>query len=345
MNRRAFVVNGGVAVAGLAMSRLGAAEIARPKIKIGFLGGAHSHGLEKWKTIAAQNDYELVGLCEEAPMVREAYVKLGAKIITWDELFARADVVVVESAVREHARNAKVALFAGKHVHVEKPPAASLAEFEELQKLASTQKRLLQVGYMWRFNPGFLRAFEAARQGWLGDVYLVRATMNSFIDAKRRPEWGEFKGGAMFELGCHLIDAVVRLLGKPVKVTPHLQRLGSDGLADNCAAVIEFAKAQAIVTNSVLHPNAGSHRFLEILGTNGVARVQPIEQPVLTLDLAKAAGPYKAGTQKIELPTYRRYVDEFVELASCLREGKPLPTPPETERLVQETLLRACEML
>jgi predicted dehydrogenase len=343
MNRREFILSSSAA-AGLAAAGLPGAETPRAKIKIGFLGGAHSHGLEKWKTIGAQSEYELVGLCEESATVREAFAKLGAKIVTRDELFARAEVVVVESAVRDHARDAKLALFAGRHVHVEKPPAATLREFEELLQLARTQRRLLQVGYMWRFNPGFVRAFEAARQGWLGEVYLVRATMNSFIDAKRRPEWGEFKGGAMFELGCHLIDAVVRLLGKPVKVTPYLQRLGGDGLADNCVAVFEFSKAQAIVTSSVLHPNAGPQRFLEILGTNGVARVQPIEQPALTFDLAKAVGPYKAGMQKIELPAYRRYADEFVELASCLREGKPLSTPPETDRLVQETLLQACEM-
>jgi predicted dehydrogenase len=343
MNRREFILSGSAA-AGLAVSGLPAAETPRAKIKIGFLGGAHSHGLEKWKTIGAQSDYELVGICEESAAVREAFAKLGAKIVTRDELFARAEVVVVESGVRDHARDARLALATGKHVHVEKPPAATLREFEELLQEARTQKRLLQVGYMWRFNPGFVRAFEAARQGWLGEVYLVRATMNSFIDAKRRPEWGEFKGGAMFELGCHLIDAVVRLLGKPVKVTPHLQRLGVDGLADNCVTMFEFPKAQAIVTSSVLHPNAGPQRFLEILGTNGVARVQPIEQPALTLDLAKAAGPYKAGMQKIDLPAYRRYADEFVELASCIREGKPLSTPPETDRLVQETLLQACEM-
>lgn len=344
MNRREFILAGGATAAGLAVSPLAAAE-SRAKIKVGLLGGAHSHALEKWRVLTASADYELTGLCEESAAVREPFGKLGAKFLSRDELFAQSDVVVVESAVRDHARDARLALAAGKHVHVEKPPAASLRELGELLDLARAKKRLLQVGYMWRFNPGLLRAFEAARDGWLGDVFLVRATMNSMVGAKQRPEWAEFHGGAMFELGCHLIDAVVRLLGKPLKVTPHLQRLGGDGLADNCSAVIEFAKAQAIVTTAVLHPNAGPHRFLEILGTNGVARVQPIEQPALTFDLAKAAGPYRAGAQKIELPAYRRYVDEFVELAAAIREGRGLAVPAETELVIQETLLRASGMM
>ena len=340
MNRRTFIAT---SAAALALPTLAAEP--RRRVTIGFLGGAHSHALEKFKLVRESADFELVGVVEVAEAVREPFAKLGAQFISRDELFARAEVVVVDSPVAEHARDAKLALTAGKHVHVEKPPAATLREFEELVKLARAKKRLLQVGYMWRFNPGFNRAIEAARQGWLGEVYLVRATMNTSLDATRRPEWGQFKGGAMFEQGSHLVDVVVRLLGAPVKVTPHLQRRGGDDLADNCVAFFEFPKAQAIITNSVLQPNAGPHRFLEILGTNGVARVQPIEPPALSLDLAKAAGPYPAGPQKVPLPEYRRYVGDFAELAAAVRDGTPLSVTQEQELQIQTALLRASEML
>ena len=148
----------------------------------------------------------------------------------------------------------------------------------------------------------------------------------------------------MFELGSHLVDIVVRLLGAPVKVTPHLQRRGGDSLADNCLAVFEFPKAQAIVTSSALQPNAGPHRFLEILGTNGVAHVQPIEPPALTLELATAAGPHPAGVHKVPLPEYRRYVGELCELAAAVREGSQLSVTPEQDLQIQTALLAASEM-
>ena len=73
--------------------------------------------------------------------------------------------------------------------------------------------------------------------------------------------------------------------------------------------------------------------------------MQPIEPPTLTFDLAKAAGPYKTGAQPIELPAYRRYLPELAELAASIRSGQPLSVSLETELVVQETLLRACEML
>ncbi|HEY0550509.1 MAG TPA: Gfo/Idh/MocA family oxidoreductase [Verrucomicrobiae bacterium] len=342
MNRRQFIISTAALTAGVPPLT---SALPRTKIRIGFLGGAHSHALEKWKTVRALDQYEPVGLCEESPQVREPFLKLGAKFLSREELFARCEVIAVESAVRDHSRDARLALEAGKHVHVEKPPAVTLSECHDLVQLAREKKLLLQTGYMWRFHPGINRAIEAAQRGWLGDVFLVRGTINTLVDAKRRPEWAEFKGGTMFELGCHLIDAVVRTLGKPEKVTPHLQRRGGDDLADNCVTVLEFAKAQAIVTSTTVQPNAFAHRFFEILGTNGTARVQPIEPPTLTFDLAKAAGPYPAGAQHIELPAYQRYRPEFTELAASIRNDKPLSFSLGTELLVQQTLLRACEML
>ena len=140
---------------------------------------------------------------------------------------------------------------------------------------------------------------------------------------------------------------MVRLLGKQLKVTPHIQHSSAfeDALSDNTVAVFEFSRSIGIVTSAPLQPNAGPQRFFEILGTNGTARVQPLEQPALAIDLAKAAGPYSAGKQEVKLPAYRRYVDEFAELAAAVRDGRALPISTEVELNVQEALLRACEMM
>jgi predicted dehydrogenase len=350
MNRRAFITTAGVGVvAGFAGDALvSAAEptSSAKRIHIGFLGATHSHALEKLRVVLASPDFELVGVCEEDAAARENVRKLGVALLAREELFQRSAVIAVESAVGRHAPDALAALRAGKHVHVEKPPAVTLDAFREMQSVARAKKLLLQVGYMWRFNPGFVAALEAAQQGWLGEIYLVRATMNTLLAANRRPEWAEFKGGAMFEQGCHLIDPLVRLLGAPTAVRPMLRTHGgSDALADNCVVVFEFPKALGIVTNATLQPNAFAHRFFEILGTNGTALLKPLEPPALQIDLAKAAGPYKAGTQTVSLPAYRRYVDEFAALARALREGAALAVAPEQELMVQETLLRASEML
>jgi len=175
----------------------------------------------------------------------------------------------------------------------------------------------------------------------------VRGTMNTLIGADRRWEWGLFHGGQMFEQGCHLIDPMVRLLGRPTKITPHLRKHGAfnDNVADNTVAVFEFPRALGVITSSMLQPGATQHRTFEVFGSNGNAVVRPIEGPVLQIDLAKPAGPYQAKTQTVQLPSYRRYVGDFAELAEAIRAKRPLEITPQEDLLVHEALLRASEMM
>lgn len=339
LSRRSFLA----ATAATAVTAAALAAEPGRRIRAGFLGTGYSHFRDKHALLRDSPDFELVGLSEADAGVR-AKGPVDARWLTQEELLATAEVVIVESAVRDHARHARLALEAGRHVHLEKPPAATLREFRELVELSRRQERVLQIGYMWRYNPGLARAVEAAQRGWLGEVFLVRATMNTLLADDRRPEWAEFPGGAMFEQGSHLVDAVVRTLGTPIKVTPFLQRrrAPADTLADNTVAVFEYPAALAIVTSAPLQPNAGPHRFFEILGTQGTARVLPLEPPALSLELAEAAGPYARGRQEVPLPAYRRYVDEFRDLAAAIRGARPLPVSLEQELAIQAALMLAC---
>ena len=172
------------------------------------------------------------------------------------------------------------------------------------------------------------------------------ADLAASLGADRRPEWAEFKGGNMFELGGHVLDPVVRLLGRPKKVTPYLHTHGKfkDKLADNTAAVLEYDSAMAILHGSNLQPNSGRYRAFEVHGSNGAVIVNPIEPPSVLVDLAKAAGPYKAGRQEVPVGAYKRYVDDFADLAAMIRgEAKPRVSYDD-DLLVQEILLRASGM-
>lgn len=338
LSRRSFI--GSCAL--LAAAPLVAAE---SRIKVGFLGLAHSHALGKYRAIQVQDAYEIIGAAEPDEKVRQQFAPLSPSFLSTEELLQRASLVVVESPVRHLAAHALRALRAGRHVHVEKPPADNLADVQEMTRLAREKKLAFQTGYMWRYHPGCQKIFEAARAGWLGDIYLVRVTMNTHLASDRRGEWAQFKGGGMFELGSHLVDFLVRLLGKPGKVHSVLRTHGhTDDLKDNNLAIFEYPKTLALVTNNTLQPNAFAHRSIEVCGTNGTAMMNPIEPPTLDLDLAKAAGPYTAGRNKISLPQHERYVGDFIELAQVI-SGKARPAVTlQEEVLVQEVLLEVCGM-
>lgn len=347
MNRRDFLHDtlAGAVVAAASSIAIAAQNAVRP-IPIGFLGASHSHGLSKVKIALASSDWKCIGVHEEDSAVREACAKAGAVLLTQAEVIERAQVIAVESGVADHGRLALLALQAGKHVHVEKPPSDNLDEVRRMTELARDKHLLLQPGYMWRNHPGFQKVFEAVRAGWLGQVFMIRAFMSNRLETDRRPEWGQFAGGSMFELGSHLIDPIIRLMGRPTRVTPFLRTDGQpkDNFKDNNVAVLEFDSAVAVLMNSSLHPAKTPARSFEVLGSNGTATLRPIEPAALEIELAKAAGPYRAGAQSVPLRPYQRYVDDFTELAAAVRGERPLSVTLEEEWLVQEVLLRASGM-
>lgn len=326
-----------------------AAIAQQQKIRIAFLGGSHSHAWPKFQVVRESPHYEIAGVVEEKPQIRKQFEQAGVRLLSRAALLADPSIeaVAVESDVKPHGRDALDVLGAGKHLHLEKPPAEDLATLNEIVRLADSRKRVLQMGYMWRHNPAVNRALEAARNGWLGEIYQVRAQMNTLVEAQRRPEWGLFPGGQMYEQGSHLIDIMVRLMGRPDKVSSILRRDGrfEDAMKDNTVAILEWPRALGIVLSSTLQPNANAHRFVEILGSNGTATVRPIEPPALSMDLVKAAGSYPGGRHPVQVPPYTRYVDDFDEFAGAIRGQRRIPVTPAQEIAVQETILRASHML
>ena len=317
-------------------------------VGIGFLGLTHSHADGKLAVVRSLPDFRIIGICESDPKVQEKVRGEGIRLMARDELLKHPEiqVIAVESPVRRHASDGLAVLEVGKHLHLEKAPADSMAGFQKVVSAARGKGLLLQVGYMWRYNPGIVKALEAAREGWLGSIYMVRANIGNQLAANRRPEWAEFSGGVMFELGCHVIDPMVRLMGRPRNVTATLHKDGAyaDTLRDNTLAVLEWDKAIGTVQSSTLEPASSRYRDFEMHGTNGHAVIRPVEQPSLTIELEKAAGPYKAGAQKLDFPPYKRYVDDMIELAAAVRGERKLRTTYDEDLLVQEALLRCSGM-
>jgi predicted dehydrogenase len=337
MNRREFLA-----------ASAAVAQSAR-RVRVAFLGLAHSHAPEKLRLVASSPDYELLGAWEDSEKVRALFAKQDLAWREKKDILAdpKVEAVFIESDVPRHESLALEAVQAGKHVHIEKPPSDNVRGFRAIVDVAKRKRLHLQTGYMWRFNPAVIRAVEAARKGWLGDVYLIHARMNTLIGVDRRPEWDLFTGGQMFEQGAHLIDIVVRMLGTPQRITPFLRHDGdfADKLKDNTAAVLGYPRAMAIITASVLQPNANAHRALEIMGSQGTAVIRPIEPPTLEIDLANPAGPYVKGRQKVALPPYARYAGDIAELARAIRGEGTMSVTLDEELAVQETLITASKMI
>ncbi|MBI4910505.1 MAG: Gfo/Idh/MocA family oxidoreductase [Acidobacteria bacterium] len=329
---------------------LAAPLLAAQPIRTAFVSTKHSHFSGKWKAVSDNASYSLAGIHEPDPQAR-ARVKAQPRWLSEEELFADKSIalVVVETPIAQALPWARKAIAAGKHVHLEKPPSHEWAPFREVVEEARRRSLLLQTGYIWRFHEGVRRAIEAARNGWLGHVYLMRGTINTDISDAQRRELAPFRGGMMFELGCHQIDRVVDLLGRPKNVKSWLQKTPAgkqDGLADATLAVFEFDSAMAVISTGARMAGASQHRSLEIIGTDGAVILQPVEPGTnMRVTVRTAQGPYKAGWQDVELPPQPRYTGDFADLARAIQTARPLTFSYDFELLVQETILRASQEL
>ena len=346
LSRRGLLIAGAGAMGALA------APAKVRKIRVAVLGIGHAHAMGKVRALRSMDEFELAGVCEpDAGQSREHEAVRGVKWLSESEVLGdrSIELVAVESRVQENLDYAGKSIDAGKYVHLDKPPGEDLGALERLLQDAGRKNLVVQMGYQWRYHAAMQTAIEAARKGWLGNIYMVRATINKPISRETRIELAEFRGGMMFELGCHMIDRVVALLGKPRRVTGRLRHDSpvDDTLADNTLAVLEYNSALAEVYVAAMQPHGRNYRTLEILGTNGTARVRPFSPLRLQLDLGDPAGPYSSGIQDVPLtaPPGPAFAPDFRELAGVIRRGAKPTYSPEHDLAVQEVLLRACGMV
>jgi len=322
-------------------------------IRAGILGTGHGHAVGKLRVLQASADWELAGVCEPDAAARarrqgeDAWS--GVRWVEEAELMEDPAVrmLAVEGEVPELLPLAERAAAAGKHLHLDKPPGADLPRFRAILEEARRQELIVQLGYMFRYNPGFDRVRQAMGEGWLGQVHYLHGCINTDLSPAARQKVSFHPGGMMLELGCHLIDVLVLLMGRPRRVVPFLRHDGrlEDGLADNTLAVLEFDGAIATIESAAMETQPFPRREFAVCGDQGSIVLQPLEPPALRLCLREARGAFAAGWQSVPVDDVPRYERDLEELARCIRSGEPLPYPYEHDATVQETVLRACGAL
>ena len=330
----------------------GTAKAARARIPIGQIGTKHAHARGKMATMRKfAEDFEVVGVVEPDDRrwkaMQDTDTYRGVKRMTEEELLnvKGLQAVAVETEVRDLVGTASRCISAGVHVHLDKPAGESLSAFRKVLDEATRRKLTVQMGYMFRYNPGFQFLFKAVRAGWLGNVFEASTVMSKKVGKASRRQIGQYPGGTMFELGCHVIDALVAVLGKPEKVTPFTRRTrpDEDRLADNQLAVFEYPRATATVRSSVVEVDGGRRRQFVVCGDEGTIDIKPLETPRLLLTLERPRGDFGAVKQKeIKLPRLAgRYDGDFVDLARIIRGEKSTDYPPAHDLAVHESILRA----
>lgn len=321
------------------------------RIRIGQIGVGHAHAT-KLSVYRSSPDYEVVGFVESDPQLLERARTLPAfrdlPSLSQEQLLnlPGLDAVLVETRVRDSLNAAEACIAAGKHVHLDKPAGESLPQFSAILASATQKNLLLQMGYMYRYNPGITLLRRFLKHGWLGQIFDVQAVISKVVPPADRLELAQYSGGIMFELGCHVMDLVIHILGEPASVTAFQRHSAplDDALSDNMLAVLQYPGALATVRATAQEIDGGNRRHITVCGTAGTFHLQPLDQPSARITLDTPRDTFVAGTQDVTLPRYTRYVDDAADMARILRGEKASDFPPSHDLAVQRTLLQACAL-
>ncbi len=134
-----------------------------------------------------------------------------------DAFHADIDGVVIATPVSTHYQFAKEALLHNKHVLVEKPLTANVAEAEELVALARERDRILMVGHTFEYSPAVNELRKLIQSGSLGKIYCIET---------ERLNLGLFRTdiNVIWDLAPHDLSILLYLTGKKpeqIKVQAH----------------------------------------------------------------------------------------------------------------------------
>ena len=320
------------------------------KIKIGQIGIGHNHGEAKMKAVRKIPElFEVIGYAEENERWIEKRGELkgyeGLPRMSVEEVIAKSDAILVESDVWDLTRYAQMCVDAGKHIHMDKPASGTLEEYKYLLDTAKEKNLVVQLGYMYRYNPAVLKCFEHVKNGDIGEIYSINAEMSTFHKPEYKKWLTNFGGGIMYILGSHLVDLIVYLLGEPKKISSFLKHTELDGIdfEDNNLAVLEYDKALARIFVSSVEVNGFGRRQFVVSGSKGTVNICPLERPIKMTysDTQMVDRPWENVCLDVPIENVSgdcRYDDMMQDFYAYIMGTKQNPFTYEHDYLVQKVL-------
>ena len=301
--------------------------------------------------IDAEPRSRITAVCDSvAERAAEAAAPHQAAVHTdLDEALAspEVDAVYLCTPVALHVPHAIRALEAGKHVLVEKPVGLTYDQAMQLVRVAETSDRKCAVAYYRRFAPKYTMAADMLAAGEFGQVVLIRMTYFSWFNplADDPKYWRvvpeKSGGGPVSDMGTHMFDVLIGLLGMPERIYAKAATLTHDyAVEDSSAIVMAMPTGAQVIASFNWNSKTWSHEF-EIIGTEAKVKWHPYDSDSVVKTVGRDSTEVATPNHKnVHLPL----IEDFV---SAVLEGRePAVTAAEaakTNRLIDALYLSARE--
>lgn len=240
--------------------------------RIGVVGYGVGGRLFHAPFIEAARGVELAGVVARSDAKREQVQADYPGLPVYSSLNEMLDAGVVDAVTittPPETRQSLVmeAVAAGVHVIADKPFAPNAAVAQELAAAAEQAGVILNVYHNRRRDPDILTLASLIASGDLGDIWRVHSTMDQ--DQAQTLEVGS-TGGLLRDIGSHLIDQMLWLLGPATHVHATIDWTDRFGETTDCGFVVTLTHAAgstSVVSASKL--NYSVTRELRAYGSKG----------------------------------------------------------------------------
>jgi len=337
------------------------------RIGIGGLGIGRYH----LKCFSKNENAEVVAVADpDQPLANSLAKKYDVPKVYKDYSELNADpgidAVVVALPNSLHHTASIEAMRAGKHVLCEKPMAISDTAAEEMAKVASETGCKLMIAFNSRFKEETQFLKRAVDDGQLGDIYYAKAVAfrrrgTPQIDFPPTGDMGrghwfvekdEAGSGALFDIGVHVLDSVLWLMGysKALAVSGGTYdlisqqrfRKGEFTVEDMAVGFIRLENGAIVTVESSWVANNEDQWQIKLFGTKGGAKTAPLtiytESHGKLIDIAPPPG---------EISTESGYQQQDDYFAECIAKDRTIEisTPEEGLEITRilSGLLRSAE--
>lgn len=299
------------------------------------IGRVHAGGYKKCE------DVEIKTICDvDSERAEKFAAEFDVKNICNDykELMAddEIDAVSICTPNALHAPIAMAAFEAGKHVICEKPISTNTADARKMVEAAKKSGKIFMMGFNNRFRGDTQLLKKCIENGDLGEIYYAKT---GWLRRKGIPGMGGWfttkamsGGGPLIDLGVHVLDLALWLMGNPkpvyvmgssyAKFGPEIAKKngGTYDVEDLATGMVRLENGATVFVEASWASHVERERiYTQLIGTKGGAEVDPLR---IYTDI-------NGSTANVDLtyPNVSGHEMEIVHFVECVREGKtPIAT-------------------